>query len=162
MLALDSQIIVKDKNKTQILPINGFFTSYRKTKLKKGQFIHSIRIPFLKQNIFKAYKISKRIDDDISSVFMAINANIKNNTFKSIKIVCGGMAEIPKIAKLTQKYLLNRKFNAENINEAKNIIAKEFNPIDDMRASKEYRKKISQNLLERFLHEQNQINTAIY
>ena len=64
--------------------------------------------------------------------------------------------------KLTQKYLLNRKFNAESINGAKNIIAQEFNPIDDMRASKEYRKKISQNLLERFLHEQNQINTAVY
>ena len=87
---------------------------------------------------------------------------VKNNTFKSIKIVCGGMAEIPKIAKLTQKYLLNRKFNEENINKAKNIIAQEFNPINDMRASKEYRKKISQNLLERFLHEQNKTNTSIY
>ena len=72
------------------------------------------------------------------------------------------MAEIPKIAKSTQKYLLNKKFNQENINEAKKIIAKEFNPIDDMRASKEYRMKISQNLLERFLNEQNQINTVVY
>ena len=93
---------------------------------------------------------------------MAINANIKNNTFKSIKIVCGGMAEIPKIAKSTQKYLLNKKFNQENINKAKKIIAQEFNPIDDMRASKEYRMKISKNLLERFLNEQNQINTVVY
>ena len=161
LIALNSQIVIQGKKQRTIL-LDDYFISYRKTKLKKSEFIKEIIIPINKENILKCYKISKRIDDDISSVFMAINANIKNNTFKSIKIVCGGMAEIPKIAKLTQKYLLNRKFNSENINVAKNIIAQEFNPIDDMRASKEYRKKISQNLLERFLHEQNQINTAVY
>ena len=161
LIALNSQIVIQGKKQRTML-LDDYFISYRKTKLKKSEFIKEIIIPINKENILKCYKISKRIDDDISSVFMAINANIKNNTFKSIKIVCGGMAEIPKIAKLTQKYLLNRKFNTENINEAKNIIAKEFNPIDDMRASKEYRKKISQNLLERFLHEQNQMNTAVY
>ena len=161
LIALNSQIVIQGKKQKTML-LDDYFISYRKTKLKKSEFIKEIIIPINKENILRCYKISKRIDDDISSVFMAINANIKNNTFKSIKIVCGGMAEIPKIAKLTQKYLLNRKFNAENINEAKNIIAQEFNPIDDMRASKEYRKKISQNLLERFLHEQNQINTAVY
>ena len=161
LIALNSQIVIQGK-KQKTMSLDDYFIGYRKTKLKKSEFIKEIIIPINKENILRCYKISKRIDDDISSVFMAINANIKNNTFKSIKIVCGGMAEIPKIAKLTQKYLLNRKFNSENINVAKNIIAQEFNPIDDMRASKEYRKKISQNLLERFLHEQNQINTAVY
>ena len=161
LIALNSQIVIQGKKQRTML-LDDYFISYRKTKLKKSEFIKEIIIPINKENILKCYKISKRIDDDISSVFMAINANVKNNTFKSIKIVCGGMAEVPKIAKLTQKYLLNRKFNEENIKKAKNIIAQEFNPIDDMRASKEYRKKITQNLLERFLHEQNKINSAIY
>ena len=40
LLSLDSQIIIKDKSKTKILPLNGIFINYRKTKLKKGQFIH--------------------------------------------------------------------------------------------------------------------------
>ena len=161
LIALDSQIVVQGK-KQRTVSLDDYFISYRKTKLKKNEFIKEIIIPINQKNILKCYKISKRIDDDISSVFMAINANIKNNTFKSIKIVCGGMAEIPKIAKSTQRYLLNKKFNQENINVAKNIIAQEFTPINDMRASKEYRMKISQNLLERFLNEQNRINTVVY
>jgi len=161
LIALDSQIVVQGK-KQRTVSLDDYFISYRKTKLKKNEFIKEIIIPINQKNILKCYKISKRIDDDISSVFMAINANIKDNTFKSIKIVCGGMAEIPKIATSTQKYLLNKKFNQENINEAKKIIAQEFDPIDDMRASKEYRMKISQNLLERFLNEQNKINTVVY
>ena len=161
LIALDSKIVIQGK-KQRTVSLDDYFISYRKTKLKKNEFIKEIIIPINQENILKCYKISKRIDDDISSVFMAINANLKNNTFKSIKIVCGGMAEIPKIAKSTQKYLLNKKFNQENINEAKKIIAKEFNPIDDMRASKEYRVKISKNLLERFFNEQNKINTLVY
>lgn len=60
------------------------------------------------------------------------------------------------------KKLFDKKFNKENINEAKKIIVQEFNPIDDMRASKEYRSKISQNLLERFWFEKDNINTLVY
>ena len=96
LLSLDSQIIIKDKSKTKILPLNGFFINYRKTKLKKGQFIHSIRIPLLPKNIFKAYKISKRIDDDISSICASFNIELKNNKIKKIKIAYGGMANIPQ------------------------------------------------------------------
>jgi len=40
--------------KKTILPLKNFFVNYRKTKLKKRQFIHSIIIPVLKKNIFKA------------------------------------------------------------------------------------------------------------
>ena len=82
LLSLDSQIIIKDKDKTKILPLNGFFINYRKTKLKRGQFIHSIRIPLLLKNVFKAYKISKRFDDDISSVCASFNVELKNNKVK--------------------------------------------------------------------------------
>jgi len=82
LLSLDAQIVIKDKSKTKILPLNRFFINYRKTRLKKGQFIHSIRIPLLLKNIFKAYKISKRIDDDISSVCASFNFEIKNNKIK--------------------------------------------------------------------------------
>ena len=93
---------------------------------------------------------------------MAINARIEKNIIKELKIVCGGLAETPKIAEKAQKFLLNKIFNEENINEAKKIIKKEFDPIDDMRASKNYRTKISQNLLERFLNENNKIKSTLY
>ena len=85
-----------------------------------------------------------------------------NEIIKEINIVCGGLAETPKIAEKAQKFLLNKIFNEENINEAKKIIKKEFDPIDDMRASKNYRTKISQNLLERFLNENNKIKSTLY
>ena len=69
LLSLDAKVVIQGTNKKKTLPLNQFFTSYRKTKLKKGEFIYSIKIPLNKKNIFKAYKISKRFDDDISSVW---------------------------------------------------------------------------------------------
>ncbi len=161
LIALNSKIVIQGKVKKTLL-LDNYFLSYRKTKLKPNEIIKEIIIPIYKKNILKCYKISKRIDDDISSVFMAINARIEKNIIKEIKIVCGGLAETPKIAEKAQKFLLNKIFNEENINEAKKIIKKEFDPIDDMRASKNYRTKISQNLLERFLNENNKIKSTLY
>jgi len=147
LLSLDASIVIESFNKKSILPLKNFFIGYRKTKLKKGQFISSIRIPILKNNIFKAYKISKRIDDDISSVCASFNLAIVNKKIKSIKIAYGGMAAIPKRAIYCEKVLLNSNFSEDIILKAQKSLEKDFQPINDMRASKDYRMEIAKNLL---------------
>ena len=153
LLSLDAKVVLQSLNKKTILPLKNFFISYRKTKLKKRQFIHSIIIPILKKNIFKAYKISKRIDDDISSVCASFNLEIKNKKIKNIKIAYGGMASIPKRAINCEKILINTNISKENIEKAKKILEKDFKPISDMRASKNYRMEIAKNLLMKCLME---------
>jgi xanthine dehydrogenase small subunit len=147
LLSLDASIVLESFDKTTILPLKNFFISYRKTKLKKGQFISSIRIPRFKKNIFKAYKISKRIDDDISSVCASFNLEIVNKKIKNIKIAYGGMAAIPKRAIYCEKILLNSNFSEDIILKAQKTLEKDFQPINDMRASKDYRMEIAKNLL---------------
>jgi xanthine dehydrogenase small subunit len=147
LLSLDAKVVLQSLNKKTILPLKNFFVSYRKTKLKKRQFIHSIIIPIFKKNIFKAYKISKRIDDDISSVCASFNLEIKDKKIKNIKIAYGGMAPIPKRATNCEKILINKNISKENIEKAKKILEKDFKPISDMRASKNYRMEIAKNLL---------------
>ena len=128
---------------------------YRKTALKNNEVIKEIIIPIKKKSFLKCYKISKRIEDDISSVFMAISGSLKNNLFDEIKIVCGGMAAIPSMALKTQNFLHNKEFNNKNINLAKKIILSDFQPLSDMRASAKYRSLVCQNLLDRFYLEKN-------
>jgi len=149
LLALDSKVVLQGIKKSKVVPINDFFISYRKTKLKAGQFIRSIRIPILDKNIFKAYKISKRFDDDISSVCAAFNLTIENKKIKNIKIAYGGMAALPKRAINCERLLLNSSISQEIIDKAKNALEKDFSPISDMRASGKYRKIIAKNLLEK-------------
>ena len=147
LLSLDASIILQDFEKKITLPLKDFFVSYRKTKLKRGQFISLVRIPKFKNNIFKAYKISKRIDDDISSVCGSFNIEIINKKIKNIKIAYGGMAPIPKRAINCEKILLNSNFSEAVIIKAKKLLEKDFEPIDDMRASRNYRMEVAKNLL---------------
>ena len=149
LLSLNAQVVLQDLKKNKILFLDDFFISYRKTKLKKGQFIHSIRIPILKGNILKCYKVSKRFDDDISSVCAAFNLEIVKNKFQSVRIAYGGMAAIPKRAVHCEKILSNSLVTDEIIHKAKKALERDFKPISDMRASGSYRMNIAKNLLEK-------------
>ena len=147
LLSLDTKIILDGPKKKELIPINKFFISYRKTRLKKGQFIYSVKIPIYKKNIFKAYKISKRFDDDISSVCGSFNIEMDKNRIKKIKIAYGGMSEVPKRAKNTEKILINSIFSEKIFIKAIKNLESDYKPIDDMRASKLYRMEIAKNLL---------------
>jgi len=57
LLSLNAEVLIESFNQKKVLPINNFFIDYRKTKLKKNEFIRSIKIPLFKKNIFKAKKI---------------------------------------------------------------------------------------------------------
>jgi xanthine dehydrogenase small subunit len=149
LLSLNAKIILHNAKKTRILNLDNFFIDYRKTRLKKGEFIQSIRIPLFKNSIFKAYKISKRFDDDISSVCAAYNLKIIKNKIKDIRIAYGGMAAVPKRAIFCEKILLNSLFTDKILGRAKEALEKDFKPINDMRASGLYRIEIAKNLLEK-------------
>ena len=147
LLSLNASLTIGSIKKDANISINDFFISYRKTALKKGHFIKSVKIPIIKNRIFKAYKISKRIDDDISSVCGSFNIKIKDNNIKDILIAFGGMSEIPKRALNCEKILINKKLSIENIQKAQDALNKDFHPISDMRASSKYRLEVAKNLL---------------
>jgi len=153
LLSLDAVIKIQTKDTLKIIPLDQFFISYRKTKLKKGDFVYSVKIPINKKNYFKAYKISKRFDDDISTVCASFNLLIKNNKIVKAKIAYGGMSEIPKRATSIEKILDNSIFSKELFLKAQNLIKDDFSPIDDMRASRNYRIEIAKNLLMKFFYE---------
>ena len=149
LLSLNAQVVLQDIKKTKILNLDNYFISYRKTQLKKGQFIQAVRIPLFKNSIFKAYKISKRFDDDISSVCAAFNLEIVKNKVKSIRIAYGGMAAVPKRAISCEKVFLNSFFTEDILSKGKEALKKDFKPISDMRASGLYRMEVAKNLLEK-------------
>ena len=149
LLSLDAKVVLKSTKKTKVVSLNKFFIDYRKTKLKAGQFIVSIKIPLFSRNIFKAYKISKRFDDDISSICASFNIYLINKKIKNIRIAYGGMASIPKRAKYCEKILSNSSITEQTINKAKEALERDFKPIGDMRASAKYRMIVAKNLLDK-------------
>jgi xanthine dehydrogenase small subunit len=175
LIALGASIqLTSVQGQRQIL-LEEFFIDYRQTQLAAGEFIEKIIIPLPKKasdhrQFFKVYKISKRLDDDISALCAAFAVTLdKYNKIITIKLAFGGMAAIAKRATLTEKSLTNRIFSEETIETTLNLLAKDFQPLTDFRASSDYRLLVAQNLLRKFYiecntdnSEQNSGNTRIF
>jgi len=131
--------------------LENFYTGYRQSILTQREVITWIKVPKPHSNeILRAYKISKRFDDDISAVSLCINLSISNGKIAFASLGVGGVAATPAKAYETEKFLLDQPFNMNTLIKAKKILSKEFKPLSDMRASAGYRKQLLENLVQRF------------
>jgi xanthine dehydrogenase small subunit len=128
--------------------------------LLKGEFIKSITIPKLvKGESFTVHKISRRYEDDISAVCMAIKLVNDGPNLKEAVIALGGMAEIPKRATMLEK-TVTKYWNKRDIaKRSYESLKEDFCPLDDVRASSEYRLQVSANLIKKTLL--NRINEKV-
>jgi xanthine dehydrogenase small subunit len=98
----------------------------------------------------RVYKISKRFDDDISAVCLAIRMTLDGSNVSTISIGAGGVAATPVRAHQTEAALRGQAWNADTVMAAVATLRAEFQPISDMRASAAYRQTVLGNLLQRF------------
>jgi xanthine dehydrogenase small subunit len=102
---------------------------------------------------FRAYKVSKRLDDDISAVCAAFNLRIEAGVVADARVAFGGMAATAKRAASCEQALIGAPWNQATIERACTALTEDFMPLSDFRASKEYRQLIAQNLLRKFFLE---------
>ena len=102
------------------------------------------------QELLRVYKISKRYDDDISAVCLALNLRIDKGIVTSASIGAGGVAATPVRAVKTEAALFGQPWTAETVQQAITTLRAEFSPISDMRASAAYRSAVLGNLLQRY------------
>ncbi len=154
LIALNAKIILQSATNQRTLKIEDFFIDYRYTALAKNEFVRALLIAKADaRHCLKIYKISKRLDDDISALCLAVYIQLADTDdgaiVNSIRIACGGMAAIPKRAYQCEKALSGQPLNAHSIARAQQALALDFQPISDVRASAEYRMQVAQNLLTR-------------
>ncbi|WGL63665.1 xanthine dehydrogenase small subunit [Pseudomonas sp. CW003PS] len=155
LIALGAQIALRQGNTRRILPLQDYFLDYKVTARQEAEFIEKIIVPRSQANqAFRAYKVSKRLDDDISAVCAAFNLTIVDGVVTEARIAFGGMAAIPKRASACEAALAGSAWYPGVIERACNALAEDFTPLSDFRASKEYRLLTAQNLLRKFFLEQ--------
>lgn len=152
MLVLSAQLLIKSAKNERNIALNDFYLGYQQKDLASDEYVHSVVIPKPNESvIINTYKISKRQDQDISAVCAAFALELdEHQAIKSIKIGLGGMAAMPVRAVKTEAYLSSKLWNGGTIDQAMKVLAEEFTPLSDLRASSEYRKTVVSNLLKRF------------
>lgn len=154
LLALDALVTLADAQGNEYhMPLSDFYRGYKKTALGNAQYLAEIRFPAHTLSDFhRAYKVSKRREDDISAVMAAIRlrtgAGKYGEVFTEVRIAFGGMAATPVRVAAAESALLGRALEDEDaLNTALAAIATTLQPIGDVRASAAYRMQIAQNLL---------------
>lgn len=156
LIALGAEITLRHGNARRSLPLQAFFIDYGKQDLAPGEFVESIQVPLPgPDDLDAAYKISKRRDEDISSVAVGIHMTVTDDVIRKARIAFGGMAATPRRAMAAEAALNGQRWTKENFEAAAEALASDFLPLTDWRASSEYRMLAAQNLLRRFYLEQD-------
>ncbi len=131
-----------------------FFTGYRQTVLQDGELIRSVSIPKPAANSETFfYKISKRYEDDISAVCFAFYIESDNGVITLARTGFGGMAATPVAAPSIEEILTDSEFSEQSFEKAAQQLNQDLKPMSDVRASKEYRLSVAENLIRRAWYE---------
>ena len=154
LIALGAQVVLRKGNSTRTLALEDYFIDYRITARQESEFIEKVIVPrAAPAGAFRAYKVSKRLDDDISAVCAAFDVRVENGRISLARAAFGGMAATPKRAKACEAALLGKPWNSATVEAACAALALDFTPLSDFRASKEYRLLSAQNLLRKYFIE---------
>jgi xanthine dehydrogenase small subunit len=155
LIALGARLYLRHGESERSLPLEDFFVAYGKQDRAAGELVWRVDVPKVKANeAFRAYKLTKRFDQDISAVMSAFKFTLEGRAIVSARIAFGGMAATPKRATKTEAALRDVSLDApKDWEPAIAEMAVDYQPIGDMRASAEYRLVTARAFLRKALME---------
>jgi len=155
LIALGGRVLLRKGDKTRTLPLEDFFIAYGKQDREPGEFVLAVEAPALAAHQrYRAFKVSKRFDEDISAVMLAARFDLDGRKIVTARVACGGMAATPKRAEKAERALAGASLDSPATwGRARQAIDEDFTPLTDVRAGAAYRKTVAANLLEKALME---------
>jgi xanthine dehydrogenase small subunit len=154
LMALGATLVLRTGDKTRKVALDAFYTGMKKSVLQAGEFIVSIELPKPKNGeVFRAHKISKRFDQDISATVAAMRYQLVDGRLKYVQVAYNGMAPSPCRAPKIEAVLEGKApadVHAKDIDAA---ITASFPARDGLRATWAYRSLVARNLVMQFVEE---------
>ena len=156
LIALNARVVLARAQggaiTTRELALEDLYTGYRQNCMAADELLAWVELPAPQPGAWmRVYKISKRQEDDISAVCLAIHLQWDaQQRVVHISIGAGGVAATPARACQTEAALLSKVWSQGAVQAAQAVLLQEFSPISDMRASADYRRQVLGNLLQRF------------
>lgn len=150
LMALGATIALRSSRGARHVSAEDFILGYRKTALAADEFIESIAIPLLEPGTsFIAYKLSKRFDQDISTVVAAFRLRIENGTTCELRAAYGGMAAQAARAKHVEAAIVGKPWTTDILQGIDAVLEQDFQPMTDHRGTDAYRRRAAANLIRR-------------
>ena len=165
LICLGATVELRSAADSRSVALEDFYLDYGSKDLRPGEFVAAVRIARARRGrLIRSYKIAKRFDQDISAVCAAFSLEIADGQIRAARVCFGGMAATPRRARACEQALLGADFSPAVAARAAQALARDFQPITDLRASAAYRLRVAGNLLRRLLADSSQagVNTSVW
>ena len=152
LLAYGAELELTSRNGKRRVHYQDFHRGYKQMDLRVDELLTRIFLPRHPNGLHHYYrKVGTRKAQAISKVCFAAVARVSSSKIDEVRIALGSVAPIPLRCVNTEKVMLGQTIDEKSINTARAELAREITPITDIRSTKDYRLRVSQNLLEDFL-----------
>src|SRR5712672_1689113 len=159
LLAYDAELELISVKGSRMIPYHSFHTGYKQMNIRPEELLRGVRLPRTSAGLTHYYrKVGTRKAQAISKVCFAGVARMNGDQIVDVRVALGSVAPVTIRCLKTEAALRGQTINAAIVAAGKSALAAEIAPIDDLRSSRDYRLRVSINLLEDFIY---QLSSAI-
>jgi CO/xanthine dehydrogenase FAD-binding subunit len=152
LLAYEAELILFSARGERRVSYLEFHLGYKKHLLAPDELIRTICLPRKHSGYFYySRKVGARNAQAISKVCIAALGRVTNGEIEDVRIGLGSVAPIPLRLRETERALIGRKVEPALINAMRQTVAREIQPIDDIRSTSKYRAAVAANLVAEFI-----------
>jgi carbon-monoxide dehydrogenase medium subunit len=143
LMALDARVTLRSGSGERVVPLESFYTGVRKTVMAPDEVLTDIALrPLASGGRGTFVKLALRRAQAISVVNVAVVARFEGDEVSEARVVLGAVAPTVLRAMAAEQSLVGRRLTREVMEEAARLAASSSRPIDDLRASAEYRNEM--------------------
>lgn len=152
LLAYEAEVELISVRGVRTLPYREFHLGYKKTALKPDELIYAVRLPRMYDGWLQSVrKVGTRNAQAISKVAVAFVARMNGAIVDELRIGAASLGDRPLRLGTVEDMVRGRVVDDALIAHARDAVAQEAAPIDDIRSTAKYRVAVAQNLVEEFL-----------
>lgn len=138
LMAADANVVLRSLDDERRVPLASYYTGYRKTVRRADELIVGIEID-VPDGAQWFEKVGTRAAQAISKVVMAAVGH---------RVAFGSVAPVIVRAHKLEAYVAG---GGRDVAEAKRLVGQDVSPIDDVRSTAEYRRRVVENLVAAWL-----------
>ncbi|MGO8760220.1 MAG: FAD binding domain-containing protein [Terracidiphilus sp.] len=154
LLAYDAEIEAISVRGRRRVPYSEFHTGYKRNVLAADELLYAVHVPrrFARHRQYLR-KVGTRRAMAISKVALGATALVEHGAIQEIRLAAASLAPYPVRLLETEAALAGRPVTRETVQAARRALLGEAKPIDDIRSTADYRRRVAANLIEEFLIE---------
>lgn len=153
LVAADARIEIAGADGRREVPASDFFQGWYETVLQPAEIVTAVVLPMAPVGSVGCYHKLCRVAGDFAIASVAVRLTLENNKVSDVRLAVGGCSGGPVRVAAAEEILMNTELDDKSVSAAGELICAELDPVDDVRASADYRLKVVPRLLRQTLED---------